>query len=336
MFFQEHYKEMVILTLNRQIYDNLTLGLELEMSGQSRRRAAEVIADFFGTSYVYEGPGGYDKYIITDSEGRKWTVMSDASIVPLQKNRAGTVISAPDTHKVEFVSPPLLAKDIEMYQEIVRKLRKAGFFESSSCGIHIHVGIKDLPPTTIIHILNQVHSKQDLIYKALGVPTAYNSRYRYCQRIPTNLVETLKKKKAKTLSQIADVWYSTIGNSGERYIRYPHSRYYIVNMTRGLVPDSRFYYGTVEFRCFCSTLHAGKIKAYMQFCLLLVSYCATLTKSSYKPVVINEGDSEAYKFRVRLVKMSCCGDEFKTMRIHLLDRFGTQSKAWRRGDRTSR
>ena len=322
------------MALNREIYDSLTWGLELEMTGNSRQRAAEVLAEFFDRSYVYEGTH-YDKYSVTDSAGRKWTVMSDASITPLQK-RNGRMVSAPDTYKVEFVSPPLLAKDIEMYQEIVRKLRKAGFFESASCGVHIHVGIKDLPPTTIVHILNQIHSKQDLIYKALGVPMGYSSRYRYCQKIPTSLVETLKKKKAKTLSQIADVWYSTIGDSSQRYTRYPSSRYYIINMTRGLLPSSQYYYGTAEVRCFCSSLHAGKLKSYIQFCLLLVSYCATLTKSSYKPVVVNEGESEAYKFRVWLLKMGCIGDEFKTMRFHLLgENFGTQSTAWRRGDRTS-
>lgn len=321
------------MALNREIYESRTWGLELEMTGQSRQRAAEVLADFFGRSYVYEGTG-YDKYSVTDSEGRKWTVMSDASITPLQK-RNGRMVSAPDTYKVEFVSPPLLAKDIEMYQEIVRKLRKAGFFESSSCGIHIHVGIKDLPPTTIVHILNQLHSKQDLLYKALGVPLGYSSRYRYCQKIPTSLVEALKKKKAKTLSQIADVWYSTIGNSSQRYERYPSSRYYLANLTRGLIPDSRFYYGTCEYRIFSSTLHAGRIKAYIMLCLLLTTYCATLTKSSYKPIVINEGESEAYKFRVWLLKLGCIGPEFKVMRIHLLDRFGTQSRAFRRGDSTS-
>ena len=41
-----------MMALNREIYDNLTWGLELEMTGNSRQRAAEVIADFFGTSYV--------------------------------------------------------------------------------------------------------------------------------------------------------------------------------------------------------------------------------------------------------------------------------------------
>ena len=321
------------MSLNRAIYESRSIGIEWEVTGASRQRAAEVVADFFGTNYVYEGTG-YDKYSVTDSEGRKWTVMSDASITPLQK-RNGRIVSAPDTHKVEFVSPILYPKDLPLYQEIVRKLRKAGFFESSSCGIHIHIGIKDLPPTTIVHILNQVHSKQDLIYQALGVSTAYNSRYRYCQKIPTSLVETLKKKKAKTLKEIADVWYSTIGSSNERYVRYPQSRYYIVNMTRGLVPDSRFYYGSAEFRPFCSSTHAGKIKIYAQFCALLVTYCATLTKSSYKPFVLEEGCSGAYAFRVWLLRLCAIGPEFASLRYHLLDNFGNQSKAWRRGDRTS-
>ena len=131
------------------------------------------------------------------------------------------------------------------------------------------------------------------------------------------------------------MWYSTLGDSSRVDSRYHSSRYHIINMTRGLLPSSQYYYGTAEVRCFCSSLHAGKLKSYIKFCLLLVSYCATLTKSSYKSVVINEGESEAYKFRVWLLKLGCIGPEFKTMRTHLLDRFGTQSKAWRRGDRTS-
>lgn len=43
------------MALNREIYDNLTWGLELEMTGNSRKRAAEVLAEFFDRSYAYEG-----------------------------------------------------------------------------------------------------------------------------------------------------------------------------------------------------------------------------------------------------------------------------------------
>ena len=314
------------------IYD-LTFGMELEMTGNTRCACGKVLQDFFDRAYVHEGTH-YDKYSVTDNQGRKWTAMSDASIIPLKKVN-GRVVGASDLYKVELVTPPLYASEIPMLQELIRKLRKAGFFESESCGIHIHIGIKDLPPQTIVHILNQVHSKQDLIFKALGVSTS-TARYRFCKKVPTVLVETLKKKKAKTLRQIADVWYSTIGHSGEKYTRYPTSRYHIVNLTRGLVPDSQYYYGTCEFRCFSSTLHAGKIKSYIQLCLLLVAYCSTLSKSSYKPVVVNQGESEAYKFRVWLLKLGCIGDCYKTMRFHLVgENFGRQSKAWRRGDRTS-
>ena len=311
---------------------DLTYGAEIEITGNTRCACARVLQEFFGRAYVHEGTH-YDKYSVTDNQGRKWTAMSDASITPLKKVN-GHIVGASDLYKVELVTPPLHYSELPMLQELIRKLRKAGFFESESCGLHIHIGLQSVQPQTIVHILNQIHSKQELIFKALGVSTS-TGRYRFCKKIPTALVETLKKKKAKTLKQIADVWYSTIGHSGERYTRYPSSRYHIVNLTRGLVPDSQYYYGTCEFRCFSSTLHAGKIKAYIQLCLLLVAYCSTLSKSSYKPYILEEGCSAAYGFRVWLLKLGCIGPEFKTMRTHLLDRFGTQSKAWRRGDRTS-
>ncbi len=54
-------------------------GIEIEMTGITRSRAAEVIAEYFGTTKEYEGTY-YDVYYARDGEGRKWKVMSDASI----------------------------------------------------------------------------------------------------------------------------------------------------------------------------------------------------------------------------------------------------------------
>lgn len=325
------------MPLDRNLYNSLLWGAEMECSGESRKRAAEVLAEFFGTNYVHEGTH-YDKYSVIDSEGRKWTIMSDASIIPIQK-RGNRIVSAPDTHKVEFVSPPLYAKDIPMYQEIIRKLRKAGFMASEgSTGVHVHVCIKDLPPKTIINVINNVYSKQDLLLKALNVNPSMSGRYRYCKKLPTELVENLKKRKPKTLSEIADVWYNTLDDSSSaRYSRYPQSRYHIINCTRGLVPDSNYYYGTIEIRAFNTPklLHAGVLRSYIEFSLLLITRAATQSRSSYKKTEVLPNESSCYKFRCWLLHLSAIGPEFATLRHHLLDNFGNQSKAWRRGDRTS-
>ena len=56
-----------------------TFGLEVEFFGMTRRAAAQVVADFFGTTYRRTG-GTYDKHSVLDPKGRKWTVVFDSSI----------------------------------------------------------------------------------------------------------------------------------------------------------------------------------------------------------------------------------------------------------------
>jgi hypothetical protein len=313
------------------LYNTLTWGAELEMTGGTRAQAARIIASHFRTQAVHVG-GSYDKYEITEN-GRKWSVVYDSSITPL-KEVNGHLTSASSHYKVEFVSPPLVGgQAIDGYQEIIRELRKQGFIVSDNCGFHVHIGIRNIPPKALVHLLNQVHSKQSLIFKALGINPNSTARYRYCSEIPTRLVENLKKKHSETLEQIADVWYETLSSPYGMNQHYDCSRYHIINLTRGLVPSSPYYLGTAEFRCFSATLHAGKLRAYIQFCLLLVAYCSGIKKSSYKPIVVADGESEAYKLRCFFLKLGCIGKQFRTMRIHWLNNFGSQSKAWRRGQR---
>ena len=46
-------------------------GIEIEMTGITRRRAAEVVAEYLGEIAEHEG-GGYDTYSVRDNENRKW------------------------------------------------------------------------------------------------------------------------------------------------------------------------------------------------------------------------------------------------------------------------
>lgn len=62
-------------------------GIEIEMTGITRAKAAEVTAEYFGTRVKYLGTY-YDTYAAIDTEGRQWKFMSDGSITA-QKNRMG-------------------------------------------------------------------------------------------------------------------------------------------------------------------------------------------------------------------------------------------------------
>ena len=78
-----------------------------------------------------------------------------------------------------------------------------------------------------------------------------------------------------------------------------------------------WYRGTVEFRWFEATLHAGKVKAYIQLVLAVATKAlngraASSRKRRFDP------RSARYDFRVFLLHLELIGDEFKTARKHLL------------------
>ena len=76
-----------------------------------------------------------------------------------------------------------------------------------------------------------------------------------------------------------------------------------------------FYRGTVEWRCFNSTLHAGRAKAYVTLCLAMSAQAINQRNSVMRKTV---SDNELFTFRVWLVRMGLNGPEFKTTRDHLL------------------
>ena len=78
---------------------------------------------------------------------------------------------------------------------------------------------------------------------------------------------------------------------------------------------SVFNKGTIEFRLFNSTLHAGEVKSYIQLCLA-ISHQALIQKSARKTKT--QSDNEKYTFRTWLLRLGLIGDEFKTARQHLL------------------
>ncbi len=268
------------------------------MTGITRATAAKVCAGYFHTDASYVG-GGYDTYTVCDSEDRRWKFMSDASIHP--ETRRGSTSNT--DYRVEMVSPICRYEDIPTIQEIVRKLRSAGAKVNDSCGIHVHVDASAHNEKTLRNIVNIMASKEDLLYKTLKVNVR---REDYCQKTDTRFLEDMNRRKPKTMEQLERIWYNGEGN---RHRHYDESRYHGLNL------HSVFYNGTVEFRCFNSTLHAGEVKAYIQLCLA-ISHQALVQKSASR--IRTQSTNEKYTFRTWLLRLGLIGDEFKTARHHLL------------------
>ena len=274
-------------------------GVEIEMTGITRATAARVIAGHFNTTATHIG-GSYDTYSVRSPDGRQWNLVRDQSI-DRQNSRGRT---ERHEYSVEMVTPICKYDDITTIQEIVRKLRAAGAKVNDSCGIHVHVDASEHDVRTLRNLVNIMASKEDLLYKALDVEV---DRERYCKKVDTKFLEELNKKRPKQMAELEDIWYD--GYSYNRHAHYNPSRYRALNL------HSVFTKGTVEFRLFNSTLHAGEVKSYIQLCLA-INHQALAQKSASRAKTHSE--NEKYTFRTWLLRLGMIGDEFKTARGHLL------------------
>lgn len=185
----------------------------------------------------------------------------------------------------------------------MRALRSAGAKVNDSCGIHIHVDAAPHTVTTLRNIVNIMAAKEDLLYKALQVKV---ERENYCQKADTRFLDEMNQKRPSTMEELETLWYN--GPTG-RYYHYDHTRYHGLNL------HSVFSKGTIEFRLFNSTLHAGEVKSYIQLCLAISHQALVQKRASHART---HSDNEKYTFRTWLLRLGLIGDEFKTARGHLL------------------
>jgi len=278
-------------------------GIEVEMTGLTRQKAAEVIAGHFGRTVNQDG-GYYGVYSVLDSQNRSWKVMSDGSITT-QKKEGSRIVSADGSYSVEVVSPICRYEDIETIQEIVRKLREAGMLVNKTCGIHIHLDASPHNANTLRNITNIMASKEDMIYKAMQVEVARERSY--CKKVEQSFLDEINRKKPHTLDEVSRIWYN--GGDGHQE-HYHNSRYHCLNL------HSVFQKGTIEFRLFNSTTHAGKIKAYIQLCLAISAQALNQRCASRQKT---QSTNEKYTFRTWLLRLGLIGEEYKTARLHLLE-----------------
>jgi hypothetical protein len=288
----------------------LRFGIEIETVGLDRERIARAIQGALGGTVSNE----YRGWQVTDGKGRTWRIVPDGSLS--DSLRSG-----------EIVSPILAYEDLEDLQAMVRAVRTAGARCDASTGIHIHVDGSRFDAKGVTNMVKTIHKQERLLEHALGISEQRLGRY--CRPIEQNFMQRLEARKPRTMEQVSEAWYGRINARPERY---DSSRYHGLNL------NSLFFRGTIEFRYFNGTLHAGEIKAYVQLVLALAAKGLTAKAASSKRRELNVATAK-YDFRVFLLHLGLIGDEFKTARLHLTKRLGG-SAAWKgarrdRGPRTA-
>ena len=277
-----------------------TFGIEIETTGLGRERTAKALAAHFGTTAIYVGRH-LDDWKVPMPDGRTWTVERDGSVTE---------------PNAEVVSPVCTYDDLPMVQDAARALREAGARCDASCGIHIHIGLGDHTAQSLVNLVNMVNAKEDLLEHALQISP--DRRATWCKPVDPEFLRRMNAEKPKTMDALATIWYETQGSgwsvASSRREHYDRSRYHLLNLHAAFSTERPAH--TIEFRAFNGTLHAGKIKAYIQLCLA-INAAAKASKSARpaRPHTANE----KYTFRCWLIgPLGLNGDEFKTARLHLL------------------
>ena len=297
-----------------------TIGVEVEMNRITREKAAKLAADFFGTGrYEYTARrNGYETWSAWDASGREWKFQKDVSI------------AGPDDEKCELVTPILHYTDMETLQELIRILRKAGAKSDATrgCGVHIHIGANGHTPQTLRNLANIMASHENLLASALNLDGYRIARY--CRTVDPRFLKQINTKKPKTMSQLADIWYTGNGANYGRDHHYNDSRYHMLNL------HATFTKGTIEFRLFqfdapadgkMNGLHAGQLKSYIQLCLALSQMAKEVRTASPKP---QQNDNPKYAMRTWLLRLGFIGEEFATARDILTRRLSGDA-AFRNG-----
>lgn len=290
--------------------NNLTFGTELEYDQINRETAARAIQSVTGGT-INHIADNYDTWTVTAPDGRVWKAVADASI----GNRYSSA---------EVVTPVLKIEDMETLQAVVRALRRAGAKANATTGQHVHVGMAGFAPRQIANLVRLFYKQETLILKAVGTLA---NRLTYTKPADREFIARLERAKPQSIADLNAAWF---GYHVAHVTHYNSHRYRALNLNN-LFGGTK---GTVEFRCFNSTTHAGEVKANILLCLALAAKARTASSaSSRNPRPYNEASAK-YDMRVFLLRLGMIGDAFKAARLHLLKRM-PGSAAWKNGRRAS-
>lgn len=230
---------------NQFTIHNQKFGFELEFGGISRAKAIQVVAKTLGNSQFNLGNE------IFDSKNRKWKIVRDGSVNPQGGDQN------------ELVSPPLMMEDMDLVQEVVRNLRKAGAKVDLSCGMHVHVDLANYSVKSLKNLVKYYAKYEEMFYKAAQVLP--NRAAGFANKLNNKHPKLINEiGTVKSLDDLKKLWY---GYDKQNINHYDESRYAGLNLHN--IWYKGWYSGTVEFRLFNSTLHAGEVRSYITLALAI-------------------------------------------------------------------
>jgi hypothetical protein len=164
----------------------------------------------------------------------------------------------------ELVSPILKGEEgLETLRKVVRALAAAGVTVDRTCGLHVHVGARDLKPTEIMSVV-QRYAKHESTMDAHMPESRRRNNCCHVRSLGGHLTNNDRISKVQSVSSVEDL---------VRFFSY--ERYLKVNV------QSYARQGTIEFRQHSGSVNASKIVNWVLFCTNFVD----TTVSAFRALV---------------------------------------------------
>lgn len=141
--------------------------LEIELTGITRKRAAELLAEKFETTAAYSFEGS--RYNVTDPRGREWAVLPCPS-VRAEKWQNGRMAGANHLYQMKVCMPFLYENDFETVGDILHRLECAGAATNESTGMTVLLNMAGLESMEKFesNLGNICKSRGAVLQKAVG------------------------------------------------------------------------------------------------------------------------------------------------------------------------
>lgn len=194
--------------------------------------------------------------------------------------RDGSLLGDANNDTIEFVSPPLTldTAGFEQVEKVCRVFEQIGASVNRTCGLHVHIGVGNLP-VAAIRKLAELYARHEGLIDQLIPPSRRANANHYCQSIAT-MVNYTALARANTVRDIS-------------YAVSRDSKHVKLNLS------SFWRYSTVEFRHHSGTVDASKIIKWVSFCAKMVETAIReqdLPVDAGAPVAVSASSSSAPRY----------------------------------------
>ena len=144
-------------------------GVEMDMTGITRKAAAEILADIFQTEYNFQSDENC--YEVKDGTEKTWRIYSSDSI-KAEKYNGEKVVGANYMYQVKLLSPFLYENEFPMLEKALEQMELRGAIVNDSTKINLLLDVSCIEnwEKYQTNLENLYESKGELFQKALDIP----------------------------------------------------------------------------------------------------------------------------------------------------------------------